>query len=302
MYVIALLQCLILTTSGQSLLDLMKYWDLDNMKSMIKLVTDANLTHMLDQEGPYTLLAPNDDAIAQLPRNALEMILDDKQFVVDLIKYHMLPGRLYSRQMTNDMTVPSLYQRSGHAENIRFNVYRSGDYTTAEGAWLSWRDKNASNGVLHILDKVMYPFPVQNIPQLLTQQKGKYSLLLSAVKNTSSTQILEGGPFTLFAPTDDAFYKLDYNFRAALFANLTALRDVLNYHLIGGTIWEAGFSYDSVVNTIYGRNVEVKSPYGKPLTVNGIRVKESDITVTNGVIHEIEAVLIPPDFRYMVKY
>lgn len=73
--------------------------------------------------GPYTVFAPSDDAIAQLPREVLERILDDEQFLIDLLKYHVVSGRLYSTEVSNDMTVPSLYQHGDKQVNVRFNFY-----------------------------------------------------------------------------------------------------------------------------------------------------------------------------------
>ncbi|WAR28643.1 Y1483-like protein [Mya arenaria] len=113
------------------------------------------------------------------------------------------------------------------------------------------------------------------------------------VANLANT--LAGGPFTLFAPTNAAFAKIPTDVLNKLLANVTALADVLKYHLVSGTYWSASLSNDMMPKTVQGEPVTIKIEDSKVM-VNDATVQEADVPVTNGVIHVIDTVLMPPMF------
>ncbi|WAR28638.1 BGH3-like protein [Mya arenaria] len=248
---------------------------------LVKLVTDAGLAGTLSGAGPFTVFGPTNAAFSKLPKNILERLMRDKKLLADVLKYHVVSGNVYSSQLSNELTAPSLLTMNGKALDIRFNIYNNG--------------QNASNGVIHVVDRVMFPIPFEDIPTEVTKQSARFSTLLTAVKAANLVSTLAGGPFTLFAPTNAAFAKIPADVLNKLLANVTALTDVLTYHVVSGTYWSASLSNGMMPKTVEGKAVNIKIDGGKVM-VNDATVEEADLAVTNGVIHVIDTVLLPPAF------
>jgi len=124
---------------------------------------------------------------------------------------------------------------------------------------------------------------------------GSFNTLVSAVKAADLVNTLKGeGPFTVFAPTDAAFAKLPRAQLEALLADKAALTKVLTYHVIQGSRVEAAEVVKlSSVKTIEGQPVKID--VGESVMVNNAKVVKTDISTSNGVIHVIDTVMLPPD-------
>jgi uncharacterized surface protein with fasciclin (FAS1) repeats len=121
-----------------------------------------------------------------------------------------------------------------------------------------------------------------------------FKVFLAAVKTAGFDQTLKNsGPFTVFAPTDEAFGKLPDGTWDAIVKDKVKLSSVLAYHVIPGKVLVAEVK-PGKVKTVEGREITLKSDNGK-VTVNDANVTESDIVADNGVIHAIDKVLLPPD-------
>jgi uncharacterized surface protein with fasciclin (FAS1) repeats len=123
---------------------------------------------------------------------------------------------------------------------------------------------------------------------------GSFDTLVSAVKVANLVDTLKGeGPFTVFAPTDAAFAKLPRAQLEALLADKDALTKVLTYHVIQGRVEAADVVKLSSVETIEGQPVKIH--VGESVMVNNAKVVKTDISTSNGVIHVIDTVMLPPD-------
>ncbi len=123
---------------------------------------------------------------------------------------------------------------------------------------------------------------------------GSFDTLVSAVQAAGLVDTLEGeGPFTVFAPTDAAFAKLPKAQLEALMADKEALTKVLTYHVVAGRVDAADVVKLSSVNTLEGQPVEIR--VGDSVMVNNAKVVKTDISTSNGVIHVIDTVMLPPD-------
>ncbi|XP_052215744.1 transforming growth factor-beta-induced protein ig-h3-like [Dreissena polymorpha] len=260
---------------------------------LVKLVEHAGLAEVLSREGPFTVFAPTNDAFAKLPKAVLEDLMRNRQLLSEVLKYHLVYGSLYSSELTNEMTEASLAPLA----NIRFNIYNTGNLITAEGSPVEKANQNASNGVIHVVNRVLFPIPFLDIPQLIVRERARFSILLDAVVKANIVAVLSGGPFTLFAPTNDAFAKIPADALKTLFDNITALTDVLNYHVISGTFWSSSLSDGMTPKTVEGKTVKITINGGGKVSVNNANVEEADDAVTNGVIHVIDTVLLPPSFH-----
>jgi uncharacterized surface protein with fasciclin (FAS1) repeats len=108
------------------------------------------------------------------------------------------------------------------------------------------------------------------------------------------------GPFTIFAPTDEAFKKLDPEFLEKLEAAPESLRKVLEHHALTVKLLIADAVTRNEVPTVSGLRVQIQKD-GEKYLVDKANVLEKDIGCTNGVVHVIDAVLIPPDFEILPK-
>ena len=123
---------------------------------------------------------------------------------------------------------------------------------------------------------------------------GSFDTLVSAVKAADLVDTLKGeGPFTVFAPTDAAFAKLPRAQLEALLADKDALTKVLTYHVLQGRVEAADVVKLSSVETIEGQPVKIH--VGESVMVNNATVVKTDISTSNGVIHVIDTVMLPPD-------
>jgi transforming growth factor-beta-induced protein len=114
---------------------------------------------------------------------------------------------------------------------------------------------------------------------------GRFTTLVAALQAADLVDTLKGeGPFTVFAPTDDAFAKLPEGTIEALLADIPTLTDILLYHVVGGKVMAADVVTLESADTVLG----------KPVSINDAEVIITDIETSNGVIHVIDSVILPP--------
>ena len=122
---------------------------------------------------------------------------------------------------------------------------------------------------------------------------GDFNTLVTAVKAAGLVETLKGeGPFTVFAPTDTAFAKVPTDTLNALLADKAALLNVLTYPVVAGKVMAADVVKLSSAETVQGQAVSIEVKDGK-VYVNGAQVVTTDIKASNGVVHVIDAVILP---------
>jgi uncharacterized surface protein with fasciclin (FAS1) repeats len=124
---------------------------------------------------------------------------------------------------------------------------------------------------------------------------GQFKTLVKALEAAGLVDTLKGdGPFTVFAPTDEAFAKLPKEKLEALLNDKEALKDILTYHVVAKKVMAADVVKLDSAKTVEGKSVTIESKDGK-VKVGGANVTKTDIECKNGVIHVIDTVLLPPD-------
>jgi uncharacterized surface protein with fasciclin (FAS1) repeats len=126
---------------------------------------------------------------------------------------------------------------------------------------------------------------------------GSFNTLVAAVKAAGLVETLKGeGPFTVFAPTDDAFKKLPAGTVETLLKpeNLKKLQAILTYHVVSGSVMAADVVKLDSAKTVQGQDVTIKVVNGSVM-INGAKVVKTDIKCSNGVIHVIDSVILPPE-------
>ena len=149
-----------------------------------------------------------------------------------------------------------------------------------------------SNGVIHVIDAVL--LPKADIVDIALED-GRFTTLAAALGAADLVETLKGeGPFTVFAPTDDAFAKLPAGTVESLLLpeNKQKLTDILLYHVVSGKVLATDVVTLSEAETVLGQNVTITVKDGK-VYINDSEVIITDIMTSNGVIHVIDAVLLP---------
>ncbi len=244
-------------------------------------VEAAGLVETLQGDGPFTVFAPTDAAFAALPDGTLDDLLADPTALAEVLTYHVVSGRVYARDLDGVVSTETV---AGYP--VLFDL---SDGAKINGKNISGTDILATNGVIHVIDEVLLLDIVQ---QALSNDD--FSTLVTAVETAGLVETLRGdGPFTVFAPTNAAFDALPEGALSALLADTDALTEVLLYHVVEGSVFAADL--DGVVSA------ETLAEYPVLFDLSdGAMINESNITVTdiftrNGVIHVIDAVLLPPE-------
>jgi uncharacterized surface protein with fasciclin (FAS1) repeats len=121
-----------------------------------------------------------------------------------------------------------------------------------------------------------------------------FSTLVTAVQEADLVETLSGeGPFTVFAPTNDAFEKIPAEQLQAILADQQQLSAILTYHVVPGKVMAADLQPEQMVATVQGQDVDIKVTDGAA-TINGCSIVTTDVEASNGVIHVIDCVLTPP--------
>ena len=168
-----------------------------------------------------------------------------------------------------------------------------GDKVFIDNAQVIITDIEASNGVIHVVDAVLLPRECSADIVDIAVEDGRFTTLVAAVQAAGLVDALKGeGPLTVFAPTDDAFAALPAGTVEALLADIPALTDILLYHVVDGKVMAADVVGLSEAMTLQGSPIAVTVEDGK-VFLNGAQVIITDIEASNGVIHVIDAVLLP---------
>jgi uncharacterized surface protein with fasciclin (FAS1) repeats len=162
-------------------------------------------------------------------------------------------------------------------------------------------DIETSNGVIHVIDTVILP-PAEEAaaPGTIVDiavADGRFTTLVAAVQAAGLVETLSGeGPFTVFAPTDDAFAKLPAGTLDELLKpeSKQALTDILFYHVASGKVMAADVMGLTSAPTVLGKDLNISLKDGNVFLNDTVQVVITDIETSNGVIHVIDAVLLPP--------
>lgn len=247
----------------------------------------ADLVGVLTGDGPFTVFAPTDAAFAMLPAGTVETLLkpENKAQLRAVLLYHVVPGNAMAKDVVGKKAWAT-------ANGQQLNVETRGDTVMIDNARVTATDVAASNGVIHVIDTVILP-ETKTIPQV-ADAAGSFSTLLAAVKAAGLAETLSGeGPFTVFAPTDEAFAALGTTVQDLLKPeNKDKLASILKYHVVSGRVFAAQAKDLKEATTVNGQSVKIESKWGKVM-VGGAEVVTADIDASNGVIHVINKVLIP---------
>jgi transforming growth factor-beta-induced protein len=249
--------------------------------------TNRKLGYRAEYRRQFTVFAPTDAAFAKLGLNASNVATAlDKQTLYDILLYHVAYGEYKADRLAQRSQLRMLNYQKAFITSI-------GSTLLINNSRVVQADVDVSNGVIHVIDSVLLP-PKDIVDTAVAD--GRFTTLVAAVQAAGLVDTLKGpGPFTVFAPTDDAFARLPAGTVESLLLpeNLVALQNILLYHVAPGKVTSDVVVTLSTAETAAGIPVRIQVIDGK-VYINDAQVIITDIIASNGVIHVIDSVLLPP--------
>jgi transforming growth factor-beta-induced protein len=265
--------------------------------TLVAAVQAAGLVDTLKGEGPFTVFAPTDDAFAKLPASTVADLLlpENKKALTDILLYHVISGKVMASDVVNLTSATTVLGKDVAIKVENGKVF-------INDAEVVITDIETSNGVIHVIDSVLIP-PAEEDAMMkktivdIAVEDGRFKTLVAAVQAAGLVDTLSGeGPFTVFAPTDDAFAALPAGTLDSLLLpeNKQKLTDILLYHVVSGKVMAADVVGLTSATTVLGKDITISVKDGKVYLNDTVQVIITDIEASNGVIHVIDGVLLPP--------
>lgn len=263
---------------------------------LVEAVVAAGLAATLQGTGPFTVFAPTNAAFAALLTElgvTKEALLANKPLLTAVLTYHVLPAQVLAAGVPLGKAITSV---QGGVFKIESNAGLKLTDGRNRVANITKTDVTASNGVIHVIDKVILPADKDVVAT--AQSLPDFSILVEAVVAAGLVSTLKGtGPFTVFAPTNAAFAALLAELgvtKEALLANTALLTKVLTYHVVSGRVLKADVPVGMAIPTVQGESFTVNAA----LKIIDRRGREAgivgtDVFASNGVIHVIDKVILP---------
>lgn len=258
--------------------------------TLAKALTEAKLVETLQGKGPFTVFAPTDEAFAKLPKGTVESLLkaENREQLQAVLTCHVISG---SVDLAGALAAKQAATVQGAEVQFTFS---DGKVRVNEAAILD-ADIQCSNGIIHVIDSVILPPKSSNDIVSVAKAAGGFNTLLTAVEAAGLTDALTGDqPVTVFAPTDKAFAALPKSTWEALLKpeNRDQLIAILSLHAVPGKISAGDALNAGKAKSLGGEALEFGIVDGL-FKVNGVTIVKTDIVCDNGVIHVIDAVLLP---------
>lgn len=276
----------------------------NNLSSLVAAVTKAELVATLSGSGPFTVLAPTNEAFATFLEEKGFNSLDDvpKEVITQILLNHVIDGSLKSTDLT---TGYANTKATSDASQTPMSIYINTDGGVKFNgiSQVSVPNVSADNGIVHVVDKVI------DLPTIVTfaAADSNFSILVEALTRESSYTYVETlstpngtepAPFTVFAPVNSAFVSLlnELDLTALSEIPTATLTSTLNTHVVAGAnVLESGLSDNMPISTLGGALTVNLSAGEATLTDSGSRISKiiaTDVQANNGVIHAIDKVVL----------
>lgn len=248
----------------------------------------AGLVDTLKGKGPFTVLAPTDEAFAKLPEGTVETLLkpENKDQLIAVLTYHVVTGEVKAEQVVKLSGATTV-------NGQRVDIAVEGGKVSVDNATVTATDIVCSNGVIHVIDSVILP-ESKNLAEVAVNAK-TFDTLVAAAKAAGLVDALTGDKeLTILAPTDEAFAALPEGTVESLLKpeNKEKLVSILTYHIIPGRVYSDKVVTLKSAKTLQGDSVSIGTREG--VKFNESKLLKADIDASNGVIHVIDSVLMPP--------
>jgi transforming growth factor-beta-induced protein len=251
----------------------------------------TGLDDVLAGPGPFTVFVPTEGAFAKLPTRYLDLFVRNPVIFASLLFYHIVDGAYLSTDLQDEALLPTLLSAASLVVSINGTIM-------INDATVVTTDVAALNGVVHVIDTVLFPEGTHPPNVLgLVIATGLFSTFFEALEVTGLDVALAGsGPFTIFIPPEPAFAKLPAGTIESLLLpkNKELLVKILQQHFVYGLFYSSNIT-DGLTATALNNETLTFSETDAGMTVNGISLVSTDLTVINGVVHVVDEVIIPED-------
>jgi uncharacterized surface protein with fasciclin (FAS1) repeats len=276
---------------AQSLLNVVQ--NRDELDDFEMLIAAAGLADNLEKDGPFTIFAPTDAALATFGTLAA----DSEASVTEILLYHIINGLYDSPDLVNFSTMPTLL-----GEHVSIGV-EGGQIMLNDTVKITTTDIPAENGIIHVVDAVLLP-PVNSLittdsgsrghtlDEVLADD-GRFTTFLSLAETAGLNDELAdlGQTYTVFAPTDTAFEKLS---EAQMNDVMADPETFVSYLLVNDMLGINQIATDDYIPTLLARRpLMVSTDESLQVFLNGQPLTEFNMIAANGVIHVVDTVLMP---------
>ena len=274
-----------------------------NLSILVQALVKADLATTLKGAGPYTVFAPTNEAFTSFLATTPYATINDvpKEALTQILLNHVVTGAVKSTDLTTGYIKTLAKGTASTTNTLSMHVNTSAGVKLNGIATVTTADIMASNGVIHIVDKVI------DLPTIVTHAaaNANFSTLVSVLNRSGQPNFITAlsgtGPFTVFAPTNAAFTSLDAELAPGGIAGVSAanLTKVLQYHVVSpANVLAASLTEGQIVTPILtpAQTFTIQLSGGAKIKDANNRISNIiivDVQCSNGVIHAIDKVLLP---------
>lgn len=267
-----------------------------NFSTLEAAVLKGNVATTLSGNGPFTVFAPENESFTNsgITSSVLESLSADQ--VKDILLYHTLSSRVNAASIQTGTNAV----KTANGKDIYVTKNNNGVFVN--GWKVTQADINASNGVIHAIERVLMPAPGNIVDVAQGNQNLSYlvaAVLRASQGSTNVAQVLTGaGPYTVFAPTNQAFIDAGFATIAAIqAADPNTLANILTYHVLSARAFSSDLTNGQTLTTVNGGTLAVQLGTGASIKGNNnstsAQITGMNMMATNGVVHVIDKVLLP---------
>jgi len=259
--------------------------------TLLAALEASNVDDALAGDGPFTLFAPTDAAFAALPDGVVDAVLAAGGETLD----NLLLGHAFDVLITGADIEGGMASTTMTIAGTQVTFAATDDGVFINDAMITTANIGASNGTVHVIDMVLLPpaepFDGSTVLEII-QNSDDHNTLETAIGATDLGAALSTeGPFTVFAPTDQAFEVLGSALDDIL-ADDALLNSILSYHVVEGSVG-SGDLVNGPLTTLEGSDATI-AIFGESIFIDEAKITLSDLAADNGVVHVIDVVLTPP--------
>jgi transforming growth factor-beta-induced protein len=257
------------------------------LTSLVAAASEAKLVDALKAEGPFTVFAPTDAAFAALLTTLGAATVSDIEDAVltETLLYHVVAKKVAAKDIASGLSVAPTLSNSIHDQKMTLLINKTDSKVQVNLATVAVADINTTNGVVHVIDKVMTAPTIVDMAGIagLTSLAGA----LGAASGDLDTLLAGNGPYTVFAPTNAAFGAITAP------TDPNQLRDVLLYHVVTSDppVLSTALAAGEVPTALTGQTLTVVTT--PKVTIDGANVVIADVVTKNGAVHVVDKVLVP---------
>ncbi|WP_440056914.1 fasciclin domain-containing protein (plasmid) [Pseudoalteromonas sp. T1lg65] len=271
--------------------------DNESFSTLLAALQATGLDQVLDDPSKkFTVFAPTNAAFAALGEGAVASLLEQPEVLTDILTYHVLEGEV-DAQAALSSAGSTVEMVNGDKLALSFN----GESLQLNGVTVTSTDLKTDNGIIHVIDAVLMPpedaDPVATNIAETAVAAGSFNTLVSLLQLTGLDAVVadDSKKFTVFAPTDEAFAKIDATTLKVLANNPEVLKQILLQHVVVGEVDSitayslAGNSAETASGADVAINIDTEMDR---LMFGNANIIDTDIVTSNGIIHVIDSVVI----------